>query len=614
MKTKVKRITNHSIINKGKKTFLLNHFASVKDLKNRISKDIFTHIQNLSGIDLNFKYQFMLAEYLNSIDQNHLTKNELQKVAKSIGIFYEEYIQRITQNKIFQIQSHIQIIKYKKSSKKFNYQVGDIKSKYIITKKTLTTSLIEYIKYIDINTIQNKKFNFSKRISSLKGQLFKDYILLLKLKKDFKKDKLNDIESKKYISKYYNNLKKQTNKINKLRKNINDFVSLDNKLHKIYLNENTFKQLIQLLSTFQENVKTKIKLIELTTGSYIKVPVFNKNKVDKNGKSLATKHSYIFKDESNKEYKHWFKFKTPGKTVYIPLAYNHKYHNNFKDYLLDKEVYISLSPKNKININLNVVVKEPIFLIDKKSKLKTYQREKHIIGIDLNVRDNFLVFFNPYNKKAIDIDYDRTYINDFIKELHILDKLSSSDKKLDNNKNKLEKLVRVNEWYFKKLISQTLNLFKENKIYEIVMEDLDLSKSSASFVKSKEFQIKYSRLIRLLRLGSIKDWMKLQGEKLGIKVHLINPAYTSQECSKCHFIHKSNRNGDTFKCNECCHSEHSDFNASKNILNRCLQDVLVDKLSIFDEYERGIPNSIGHKKIKNIIHSNYGWGDDKLVV
>ena len=57
-------------------------------------------------------------------------------------------------------------------------------------------------------------------------------------------------------------------------------------------------------------------------------------------------------------------------------------------------------------------------------------------------------------------------------------------------------------------------------------------------------------------------------EVVGVQCHKVNPAYTSQRCSKCGSIHKENRKGELFQCVECGHTADADFNASWNILNR----------------------------------------------
>ena len=101
------------------------------------------------------------------------------------------------------------------------------------------------------------------------------------------------------------------------------------------------------------------------------------------------------------------------------------------------------------------------------------------------------------------------------------------------------------------------------------MEDLD--SFNATYTKNEEFDIKYSRLCRLLRLSNIKNWFKEQAEKRGIKVHLTPANYSSQQCSKCGCIHKLNRSSqETFKCIECGFTLNADLNASINLKQRLM--------------------------------------------
>ncbi len=60
---------------------------------------------------------------------------------------------------------------------------------------------------------------------------------------------------------------------------------------------------------------------------------------------------------------------------------------------------------------------------------------------------------------------------------------------------------------------------------------------------------------------------KLNGycEKHGVHVVRKNQAYTSQRCSKCGWVHESNRKGKKFKCASCGFACDADLNASINI-------------------------------------------------
>lgn len=54
--------------------------------------------------------------------------------------------------------------------------------------------------------------------------------------------------------------------------------------------------------------------------------------------------------------------------------------------------------------------------------------------------------------------------------------------------------------------------------------------------------------------------------KRGIKATAVTGAYSSQECSECHFVAKSNRPGkQTFCCGLCGWEAHADHNAAVNI-------------------------------------------------
>ncbi|WP_027402325.1 zinc ribbon domain-containing protein [Aphanizomenon flos-aquae] len=60
-------------------------------------------------------------------------------------------------------------------------------------------------------------------------------------------------------------------------------------------------------------------------------------------------------------------------------------------------------------------------------------------------------------------------------------------------------------------------------------------------------------------------WLVLKSGKPVLSVH---PQFTSQECSACHHISKTNRDGEKFICEHCGHIDHADTQASRTILRR----------------------------------------------
>ena len=53
-------------------------------------------------------------------------------------------------------------------------------------------------------------------------------------------------------------------------------------------------------------------------------------------------------------------------------------------------------------------------------------------------------------------------------------------------------------------------------------------------------------------------------EEHGVRVELQSPAYKSQRCFSCGYVHKSNRNGKTFRCRHCGFTIDADMNGAKN--------------------------------------------------
>ncbi len=64
-------------------------------------------------------------------------------------------------------------------------------------------------------------------------------------------------------------------------------------------------------------------------------------------------------------------------------------------------------------------------------------------------------------------------------------------------------------------------------------------------------------------------FIEYKAKLAGVPIVLVDPAYTSQCCSVCGFVHKGNRKSQSeFVCLECGHEENADVNAAKNIQAR----------------------------------------------
>lgn len=343
-----------------------------------------------------------------------------------------------------------------------------------------------------------------------------------------------------------------------------------------YKDREWFPKLLEFVKQKQQSLIKNIRLITFNSGTHRKVAYLNKKLCE----------SFIFNDSTNSKYKWWYVYKTPMGKIYLPLQINKRYHDNIEQLVRFKaECYVKVTG-DKIHI-----------LTTREHTGYSFKEFTDIIGIDLNVKNNFC-----FLSDGVEIDYDRKWIGQAVKELNRYDKNFT---KTEKQKNRISKIARRNEWYFQKLVHDILDQLEENDVSDVVMEDLDLS-FGATFIKHPDFDIKYSRLVQLLRLSNIKKWFIEQANKRGIRVHLTNPAYTSQTCPVCGSITRDNRKTqEVFECVECGHTTNADHNSAINIRNRISLDVLRNQLHIVDSNGIYTPKKMKLSLIKGIISDYY---------
>jgi len=114
------------------------------------------------------------------------------------------------------------------------------------------------------------------------------------------------------------------------------------------------------------------------------------------------------------------------------------------------------------------------------------------------------------------------------------------------------------------LINQTVNGISFDGIKEIIVEELKNVKHKSKGKIRKKFNNKLQRW----SYRKVLDKLSRVCEELGIIFTAVNPAYTSQTCSKCGAIHKDSRKGEKFLCVVCGMGMDADYNAAINILHR----------------------------------------------
>jgi IS605 OrfB family transposase len=76
---------------------------------------------------------------------------------------------------------------------------------------------------------------------------------------------------------------------------------------------------------------------------------------------------------------------------------------------------------------------------------------------------------------------------------------------------------------------------------------------------------RFNKLLGSWSPDELRRFIVYKAEAKGKAVVEVNPRYTSQRCSRCGFIRKSNRHGLHFRCGSCGFTLNADLNASRNI-------------------------------------------------
>jgi len=243
-----------------------------------------------------------------------------------------------------------------------------------------------------------------------------------------------------------------------------------------------------------------------------------------------------------------------------------KRSKTFGEFIKIKLPYQEKTGKKKAKcLYINVPIKETKV----SNKFKDWSRKKSIkIHRDEYNVLNLCKFYETVEvlKKTtgISLGVDRGY-----KKL-----LACSDRKTYGNFENLYKKIanaKRGSKRYKKLLK-----FRNNEtnraVNALVKEHPDVSKIIIEDLLNIKFKTKLSRSfvnkLQYWRVALTTRKLESLAETEGFELQKVDPAYTSQTCSICGFIHINNRSGELFKCLKCGMKIDADINASINILNR----------------------------------------------
>lgn len=222
----------------------------------------------------------------------------------------------------------------------------------------------------------------------------------------------------------------------------------------------------------------------------------------------------------------WVKLSSIGNKMILKLPFNrHRHFNQFKDWTLNKSARISYV-HGKYFLDMFFEKEEP----EKKAK------GKHV---------------------AIDIGYKKLIVTSENKRVGNDSIYKKIARKKQGSKAFKRALIERDE-----AINVACKQIMDDDTSVLYVEDLKEVKKDSRGKIHKHFNNKLQRWSYPKVLGKLS----MLCEEQGVTMIRISPAYTSQRCSKCGVICKSNRKGGNYKC-ACGNEMDADYNAALNILH-----------------------------------------------
>lgn len=255
------------------------------------------------------------------------------------------------------------------------------------------------------------------------------------------------------------------------------------------------------------------------------------------------------KKKKAKNFDYWFELSTlkKGKKVLIPALNNKYFNQQLQEGKLLNATRIDVKKNSHISFKL---------MIDKEGFETGYAPEIDSIGIDFGIKNLFSIstghiFGVTFGKQLAEMD----------RQIVTLQKRLQSQSIKPNKSKRYRKMVFKCKEFIENEINRNFNkIITEIKPKNIVLERLDF--------KNAKLSKSMNRILRKCGRSVIKSKITSLQKKYNITTTEVNPAYSSQECNKCGFVHKLNRKKSMFQCKNCNYKKHADINASRNIRNR----------------------------------------------
>lgn len=123
-------------------------------------------------------------------------------------------------------------------------------------------------------------------------------------------------------------------------------------------------------------------------------------------------------------------------------------------------------------------------------------------------------------------------------------------------------VARLRGWLKTTVQTHLGALLEQRRPKKVIVEDLVFAGQHG------ELSRRMNRLLRRFGQRYFLQTLEERQKEFGFELEMVEPAYSSQTCAKCGFVHRDNRKNEFFKCLACGHQAHADVNVAKNLARR----------------------------------------------
>ena len=302
-----------------------------------------------------------------------------------------------------------------------------------------------------------------------------------------------------------------------------------------------------------------------------------------------------------------FNLQKVEKLIQIPCQISKSYHEDLASYNYgynkrnQSYIYYNFIFCDDGEIAIHLLKDDPNY---GKNNVAVTTLEEDVIGVDVNTKNNLFALsdgsFISYDKKLI--KKARRY-NKYIAKIQHNKEINKNSKAYGKKVLKrINKMNRLSLGHEQRKAQQLIYEAKKRNKKHIVMEDLNIQgcKTKAKHESGNN----YNDVAKILHINDYKNEVKRQANKNDLMMSEVNAAFTSQTCSECGHISKSNRpNQETFSCTHCGFTLNADTNAAINIKNRIVLDGLRNALEKYD-FDNKMYVGLSYKR-KSIYQQTY---------